>query len=58
MVETKQLELSGEESRVLRQALDHYVSELREEIAKTEKHDWRLALHTEKEALERIIARL
>ena len=58
MVETTHLELSADERGVLRQALQHYVSNLREEIAKTEKHGWRVALHAEEEALQRIIARL
>jgi hypothetical protein len=32
--------------------LEVYVSELREEIVKTEKHEWRQALHEEKAILE------
>jgi hypothetical protein len=53
-----QLELNEEERRVVRRALEIYLSDLREEIVKTEKHDWRVALHAEEEALKRVIARL
>jgi hypothetical protein len=52
------LELTEEESRLLRRALEGYVSELREEIVHTEKHDWRVALHREEEILKGIIGRL
>ena len=40
------------ERNVARRALEIYVSELREEIVKTEKHEWRQALHEEKEILK------
>ena len=46
------------ERNVARRALEIYVSELREEIVKTEKHEWRQALHEEKEILERVIEQL
>jgi hypothetical protein len=52
------LELTEEETRLLRRALEGYVSELREEIVHTEKHDWRVALHREEEVLKGIIGRL
>lgn len=58
MTQARQLELSEGESRVLRKALETYVSDLREEIVKTEKHAWRVALHAEEDALKGIIARL
>lgn len=53
-----QLELSEEERQALRAALVTYVSDLREEITKTEKKNWRVALHAEEERLKRIIERL
>jgi hypothetical protein len=43
---------------VTRRALEIYVTELREEIVKTEKHEWREALHTEKALLEQVIDQL
>ena len=46
------------ERNVARRALEIYVSELREEIVKTEKHEWRQALHQEKEILQRVIEQL
>jgi hypothetical protein len=46
------------ERNVARRALEIYVSELREEIVKTEKHEWRQALHEEKEILQRVIEQL
>jgi len=52
------IQLSDEECEALRHALRHYVSELREEIRKTGKHDWRTKLHAEQDALKRAIERL
>jgi len=46
------------ERNVARRALEIYVSELREEIVKTEKHEWRQALHEEQEILQRVIEQL
>jgi hypothetical protein len=37
---------------------DLYVTDLREEIVKTEKHEWREALHLEKQILEGVIEQL
>lgn len=52
------LELTEEETRILRKALQSYISDLREEVVKTEKHDWRVALHREEEVLKAILSRL
>jgi hypothetical protein len=41
-----------------RRALEIYVSDLREKIAKTERHEWRQALHEEKGLLKRVIDQL
>ena len=46
------------ERNAARRALEIYVTELREEIVKTEKHEWRQALHTEKNLLEGVIEQL
>lgn len=46
------------ERNTARRALEIYVSELRAEIFKTEKHEWREALQQEKEILERVIEQL
>jgi len=46
------------ERNTARRALEIYVSNLREEIVKTEKHEWRQALHEEKQILERVIEQL
>lgn len=53
-----QLELDEEERRALRGALQTYVSDLREEIVKTEKKDWRVEMHAEEERLKGILEKL
>jgi hypothetical protein len=52
------LELNAEESRLVAEVLKNYISNLREEIVKTEKHEWREGLHREEELLKEILARL
>ena len=52
------LELDEEEVRILGEALTHFVSNLREEIVKTEKHEWIEALHREEQVLKGILAKL
>ena len=51
-------DFSEPERNTARRALEIYVSDLREEIVKTEKHEWRQALHEEKEILEGVIEQL
>jgi hypothetical protein len=51
-------DFSEPERNVARRALEIYTSELRAEIVKTEKHEWRQALQEEKELLERVIEQL
>ncbi len=46
------------ERNTARRALEIYVTELREEIVKTEKHEWRERLHEEKALLEGVIEQL
>jgi hypothetical protein len=51
-------DFSEPERNVARRALEIYLSDLREEIVKTESHEWRQALHQEKELLEGVIEQL
>jgi hypothetical protein len=51
-------EFTEAERNTARRALEIYVSELREEIVKTEKHEWREALHLEKRILDGVIEQL
>jgi hypothetical protein len=46
------------ERNAARRALELYMSELREEIGRTEKHEWRESLRLESEILERVIEQL
>ena len=46
------------ERNTMRRALEHYVSELREEIVETEKHEWLQALREEKAILNGVIEQL
>jgi hypothetical protein len=52
------IELNDEEARLLRQALANYISNLREEIVKTEAHEWRKGLHKEEQVLSNLERRL
>jgi hypothetical protein len=51
-------DFSEPERNAARRALEIYVSELRAEITKTEKHEWREALQVEKHLLENVIEQL
>ena len=51
-------DFSEAERNTARRALEIYVTELREEIVKTEKHEWSEALHEEKRILEGVIEQL
>lgn len=57
-VSSMNLELSDEEKTIVRHALDVYLSNLREEVAKTEKHEWKVPLHKEEDILKEVIKRL
>lgn len=46
------------ERNTIRNALEIYLTDLREEIVKTEKHEWREALHLEKQILEGVLEQL
>ena len=52
------LELNENEQKIVRHAFEDYLSNLREEIVKTEKHDWKAGLHEEEDVLKKIIAKL
>lgn len=52
------LELLPEEEQLVRQALEAYLRDLREELRRTEKHDWRVRLHAEEDLTRQVIARL
>jgi hypothetical protein len=51
-------DFSEAERNTTRRALELYVTELRDEIVRTEKQEWREALHTEKKILEGVIEQL
>lgn len=46
------------EAKMVRKALETYISNLREEIVKTEKHDWKKTLHEEEDTLKAVIEKL
>ncbi len=52
------LELSDKEKQVVKHALEVYLSELREEIVKTEAHQWKAPLHEEEDIIKKIIGQL
>lgn len=52
------LELSEEQKQIVRHALEQYLSNLREEIVKTEKHEWKEGLHNEEDVLKAVIGKL
>ncbi|MEJ2658618.1 MAG: hypothetical protein P8012_15765 [Desulfobacterales bacterium] len=51
------MELMEEEKEVVCHALGVYLSELKQEIGKTEKHDMKVGLRREKNVIEDFIAR-
>jgi hypothetical protein len=52
------LEMTNEQTDAVRHALEVYLSDLREEIVKTEKHEWKEGLHNEEDVLKVIIEKL
>ena len=52
------LELTDEEKKIVHHALEAYLSDLREEIVKAEKHEWKAGLHNEQDVLKKVIERL
>jgi hypothetical protein len=53
-----ELQLQPEEVAVLRDVLQHFLSDLRMEIADTDKYDFRQALKKDEEIIKALIARL
>ncbi len=53
-----QFELAHDEIVVLRNVLTHYLSELRMEIAGTERLAWRQAMHREEDVIKELLERL
>lgn len=52
------IELTDQERVTIVSALQTYLSNLREEIAKTERHEWKEGLHDEESVLNRVIEKL
>jgi hypothetical protein len=52
------LELSDKEKETLKHALESYLSDLREEIVKTEAHQWKPPLHEEEDVIKKLIDKL
>jgi hypothetical protein len=52
------LVLTEEERDVTRHALEEYLSNLREETVKTEKHEWKKGLHNEEDVIKGVIQML
>ena len=50
------MDLKEEEKKIICHALKAYLSDLRGEISKTEKHDMKVNLHEEKKIIENFIA--
>jgi hypothetical protein len=57
-VNSMTFEFTDEEKKIVRHALETYVSELRAEIVKTEKHEWKEGLHHEKDVIGGVMERL
>ncbi len=52
------MEFNDKEKEILKHALEVYLSELREEIVKTEAHQWKRPLHEEEEVIKKFIGQL
>jgi hypothetical protein len=53
-----ELELTDEEMQLLRQLLKNRLPDLREEVYKTERYEWRQELKQDEEVLKGLIAKL
>jgi len=53
-----ELEMNDQEKAILKHALESYLSDLREEIVKTEAHQWKPPLHNEEEVIKKFINKL
>jgi len=52
------LELNDREMAVTKHALEFYLSNLRSEIGRTKKRDWKKGLHDEEDILGTVLGRL
>ena len=52
------LELNPKEKETLRHALEVYLSDLREEIVKTEAHTWKRDLHQEEDIIKKLLEKI
>lgn len=52
------IELTDDERKIVCHALKVYLSRLRGEITKTEKHEWKEGLHNEEDTLKEVIKKL
>jgi DNA-binding response OmpR family regulator len=52
------LVLNETETKMVRNVIETYISNLREEIVKTEKHEWKKRLHEEENTLDAVLAQL
>jgi hypothetical protein len=52
------IELSADDFALLKRVLERHRSELRMEIAGTEKYDWRKEMHADEDRLNRLLAEL
>jgi hypothetical protein len=53
-----QLALDPEEAALLVQVLERHLSDMREEIGKTENYDWRKGLQADEQKIKAMLARL
>jgi hypothetical protein len=51
------VQINNEEERVIKHALEVYLSNLRGEIVKTENHKWKEELHVEEDMVKDVVAR-
>ena len=51
------IEIRDEETKVIKHALEVYLSNLRGEIVKTEKREWKEGLHKEEDLIKEVLAR-
>ncbi len=55
---TTVLKLNDDERIILRRALESFEGELRDEIVRTEKREWKKALHDEEAVLKKILEKV
>ena len=57
-MDTVTLEVTDKEKEVLKNLIEFYLSELSEEVVKTESSKWKPLLHDEEETIKKIIGKL